>query len=81
MTAADPWDSTPVGQPLERYAQQASGVYARRFQNGFVAVNPTGSALGAALPSGTWQARAGEDGITDTGKVTLPPHSARIWTQ
>jgi hypothetical protein len=81
ITAADPWDNTPVGQPLGPYSKQASGVYSRRFDNGFVAVNPTGGALTAALPSGAWHARAGEDGITNTGSVVLPAHTARIWTR
>jgi hypothetical protein len=77
MTTADPWDKAPIGAPAGPYTALANGAFVRSFSTGLVAVNPGPTPLVVSLPTGTWQ-RVG--GSTESGDVTVAPHSGAIWS-
>jgi hypothetical protein len=79
MLAADPADQAPIGTPTGAYSLQASGAFVRGFSTGFVAVNPGATSLVVTLPVGTWQRVGAAAGSTESGDVTLAPHTGVTW--
>lgn len=76
MMSEETGENLRLGGPTSSYAVQASGVYSRRFDTGFVAVNPQDTARTVTLPSGDWTDVDG--GTVLSGAVTLQPHTALV---
>jgi hypothetical protein len=66
--ASQPSPAVEVGAPQGRYTRITAGAFTRTFGRGYVAVNPTASAVTVTLPAGAWVRL---NGSRVSGKVSL----------
>jgi hypothetical protein len=72
---SEPEFSAPLGPPAEAYSELSDGLYARKFANGIVLVNPTNDTLEGTL-DGEYKTLAGN--LLTGGKITMTAHTGLI---
>ncbi len=73
--AHQPAPDLAIGNPTGAYTATGNGIYTRKYDAGFVAVNPEKTTLSLTLPAGSWKDL---DGNTVTGTVTVSSNSGLV---